>query len=922
MRRYFSIPCALVVLAVAVGCPFVLPEDTGYQFTSADLRQSNYGWWRWDEAPDAVADGEGQEGGDVSREVTEPDVFRRDANILYVLNQYRGLTLVDLDTEEVLAQLPTYGYPRDLYVRDGRAYVLVGQATNYETDGNTINYTVQGRLFIADVSAPASAKLLSSIALEGDFVDSRLVGDVLYAVCAEFDWYWDGVVAVKDQSSASWVTSVNVADADNIYQADQVSFGGTGNVIQATPTAIFVASSAQWTSEPTTITYVDISDPEGTMEVRGSVDVRGYVADRYKLDAWEGTLRVVTGAWEDQRRVFLTTINLADPDNLTVLAELELERASGESVFATRFDGPKAYIVTFLVKDPLFVVDLSDPAAPTLVGELEVPGWSTHIEPRGDRLIALGVDDTEGQRVCVSLFDVADPGGPALIDRVSFGEAWSWSSAYSDVKAFSVFDDLLIVPFSGWNDSGGYERLQFVSWSPEDLSVRGHVDLTGAAVRSFDYEGNYYGITMEQLVTIDGSNLDAPSVTNRLVLAEYVADFLEVTPEVGAEVIAHYDTGKTVVRPTELTKASGAEVEVEIGELVDTVVYGNSVVLVGASWVESPHYTVAIVDCSNPAQPLVLDTLQVPVQPLYWWYWPVYPYGPVPEVDRDASTADAIIGRPFYPSYHSDAVFLLGDRLVLRCRADSYDTVLGPDTADQGLAMVDLADRVFAGTAGLAFDNIVSLNAAGAKMYLTTCEPVEVEPVKEPDNPQCAYFVTSIDLAGTPSAGPSANVPGIFVQYEPGNGVLALSDDQWLEGGEFQSYLRTVHWDGAEEVESLDEIQLSEGTSQMLGRGSKVYLETYAEGLKLYAVSVSPDGALALGNPVLVTKDWGSLLDAWGSSAYVVLGGNAIALYDFSSGEGLLEEIVPVMSTPSKLRFGTSAAYASTGYSGVVKLPL
>ena len=61
----------------------------------------------------------------------------------------------------------------------------------------------------------------------------------------------------------------------------------------------------------------------------------------------------------------------------------------------------------------------------------------------------------------------------------------------------------------------------------------------------------------------------------------------------------------------------------------------------------------------------------------------------------------------------------------------------------------------------------------------------------------------------------------------------------------------------------------------------------------------------------------------WGAAwSGIWIGGNAIALYDFSSGEGLLEEIVPVMSTPSKLRFGTSAAYASTGYSGVVKLPL
>jgi len=72
---------------------------------------------------------------------------------------------------------------------------------------------------------------------------------------------------------------------------------------------------------------------------------------------------------------------------------------------------------------------------------------------------------------------------------------------------------------------------------------------------------------------------------------------------------------------------------------------------------------------------------------------------------------------------------------------------------------------------------------------------------------------------------------------------------------------------------------------------------------------------------VLVTKDWGSLLDARGSSAYVVLGGSAVARYDFGSGAGSLGEIVPVMGYPLRIRFGASTAYVSTGYSGVLELP-
>ena len=428
--------------------------------------------------------------------MVEPDVIRQTGNLLYVLNQYRGLTIVDLDTQTLLAQAPTYGYPRDLYVVDNLAYVLTGYATEFTANGDTVEVEVGSRIFVVDVTDPAEAEVISSFELEGDFQDSRLVGDVLYAVSATFTWEYgvleDSAVAgaaakgwSKEQTSSSWVTSVNIADPDNIAVVDTLSFAGYGDVIQATNFAIFSAGH-DWQSDETTITYVDIADPAGAIAVRGSVAVKGDVADRFKMDAYDGVLRVVSGTnWQD-RDVYVTTIDLADPDKLAVLGETMLEDAAGETLFATRFDGPRAYIVTFFVVDPLFVVDLSDAANPVVAGALEVPGWSTHIEPQGDRLVALGVDDTEGaRRVCVSLFDVADPADPGLIDRESFGEGWAWSDAYGDVDAFTVLDDMLIVPFSGWSENGGYERLQFVAYTGRYARVAGQCGRRGQRAALF-----------------------------------------------------------------------------------------------------------------------------------------------------------------------------------------------------------------------------------------------------------------------------------------------------------------------------------------------------------------------------------------------------------------------------------------------------
>src|SRR5690606_13417489 len=167
-------------------------------------------------------------GGSVNapREVVEPDVIRRQDNILYILNQHRGLTIVDLETHEVLAQLPTYGYPRDLYFHGSNAYVLVAQATEYTVESDTIAYDIGSRVYVVDVSSPAEALIQSQFPLEGELVDSRLVGDVLYAVGAEYQWFWYDDVLAKQQSDTSWVTSIDLSNSAAPAKADQIQFDG------------------------------------------------------------------------------------------------------------------------------------------------------------------------------------------------------------------------------------------------------------------------------------------------------------------------------------------------------------------------------------------------------------------------------------------------------------------------------------------------------------------------------------------------------------------------------------------------------------------------------------------------------------------------------------------------------------------------
>ncbi len=911
MRHALWISTLVVTALVLSGCPWDLGD---LDFTSADIGGYR-GIGDMAEGPGGtLEDAAEPANSQATREVVEPDVIRQDGRLLYVLNQYRGLSIVDLEDLELMAQIPTYGFPRDLYLVDDRAYVLVGNAQNYTRDGNKVSIDLGARVYVLDVGEPEEASVLAHYDLEGDLLDSRLVGDVLYAVTGEYTWYWesdDGVAVAstaKHQGSSSWVTSLNVADPQDIQLKDEVAIGGYGDIIQATSEAVFVAGY-DYESEGTLITYIDIADPAGAIDVRGHVQVPGEVADRFKLDAYQGVLRVVSSTWWPDRNVYVSTVDLADPDDLDVLGRTKVEGAAGETLFATRFDGDRGYVVTYFMIDPLFVLDLSDPTDPKVAGELEVPGWSTHIEPQGDRLIAMGVDDTKGQRVSVSIFDVADPADPQLLDRESFGSDWSWSSAYEDVKAFTVLDDVMIVPFSGWEESGGYNRLQFLSYTRDAISLRGHVDLQGNILRSFEHgDALYYGVTTEQVVEIDGANLYEPETTESLSLAEYVLDYFELDSRYTAEVVWSAEKREAVVYVTGPSGVSHSVTVRGIEQAGQTYLHDDMIVVVGTAWDDRGYYDLAFVDCARRTDPQLAERMDVDIEP-FWGGW----YGP--EYD------DMVFDKQMMPCCHWQPVdpgLMAGDYLVLRGYTANATVSLGDEDSNEVLALVNLAEQSWEATVSLGYEEVVSVAAAGDKICLATKESLSAFL----RDPECAYFVRLLDPA-TREVGDAANVPGELVQYDPETELLLLRDVQY--GGrnyELDYSLESVRWDGADSVRPLDSLTLEDFSGGALARGDWFYYEGYDDTPLLGAVTIDKDGRLEEAGTVSFGEStWPRLIDAKDEHAIVALGERLLVRYDFG-GTPSIGHITETMGAPLHIRFGTNAAYAPLGYAGVAQLPL
>lgn len=110
----------------------------------------------------------------------------------------------------------------------------------------------------------------------------------------------------------------------------------------------------------------------------------------------------------------------------------------GERIYAVRFTGAVGYVVTFRQTDPLYTLDLNNPANPRVVGELKINGYSAYLHPvDGAKLIGVGQDATAtGQRLGtqVSLFDVTNLATPTRLANytVSHGN----SEAEMDPHAF------------------------------------------------------------------------------------------------------------------------------------------------------------------------------------------------------------------------------------------------------------------------------------------------------------------------------------------------------------------------------------------------------------------------------------------------------------------------------------------------------
>ena len=300
--------------------------------------------------------------------------------------------------------------------------------------------------------------------------------------------------------------------------------------------------------DATNIHAFDISSSTTTTYM-GSGRVSGTVQDQFSMSEYNGAIRIAStsdmwGRWWMAEEVDPDTgepvftgptndVTILEFDGVDTLDEIGHIGgiAPGERIWSVRFMGERGYLVTFRNMDPLWVLDLSDPTNPTILGELEIPGVSTYIHPVNENTLltigigpgpdGLGLDWSVTQ---ISLFDVSDPANPRLADTLALtpgyadgdceevrecGWSWSWSEATYEHKAFTYWapENLLAVPLSTHRYSydqetgrGGYEyvsTLQLINVDAANLSLSMHGDVNHSAFYNDEGHSNnwWYGFS-------------------------------------------------------------------------------------------------------------------------------------------------------------------------------------------------------------------------------------------------------------------------------------------------------------------------------------------------------------------------------------------------------------------------------------------
>ncbi|RYE93877.1 MAG: hypothetical protein EOO75_03385, partial [Myxococcales bacterium] len=790
-------------------------SDGGSSFGTGGTNSGSAGSGGGSPTAPGAAGSKGDEGtDDPKKTIEEADIVQVRGSRLYALSRYSGLAIIDVadaDHLKTLGRYPLSGTPFEMYVRDNTVLAMFSDWGRYECTGSgateSCQWVTSSHIVALDAADPANLQARGTFDLPGEISDSRIVGDVLYAVTYESGYCWN----CSDKPNTT-ISSLALKDLASIKRVDKVTYenvnsdgGWWRRSISVNDKRMYVAgvewsSTGNWQDGHSTIQVIDISDPAGKLAVGATVQAHGQIESRWQMDEHEGTLRVISqpGQWSMEEAPQIQTFAVKSAFDVTPIAAKDLVLPKPERLRSVRFDGTRAFAITAEQQDPLFTFDLSDPADPKQLGELEMPGWVYHMEPRGDRMLALGFDNgNQAGSLHVSLFDIADLSKPTLMKRVNFGGDWGNFAEDQDRihKAFTILDDqdLVLVPFAGWSSAkgpngetwgcGSYESgIQLVDWKDDTLTKRGVAPQKGQARRALLKDDRLLALSDDKLSSFDISNRDAPVLRSDRGLSHKVSRTLPVGSQL-VRLSADWWTGEALLDVVPLAEAESTEsagrldlssvTGKDTGGCYGSSIYNAQILANGTTltlvWGDysygyydgyygggSPRTHVVTISIADPQAPQLVGHTELPFALGYYGYYGYgYGYG-----DGVYSVSSLSAGK---------SVVQLGSTLAIQ-RSDYTSS----DGATSFVEVVDLSDPTkptHTGTLPLAGNLYqTGLQLSGNQVITSHAEPVANQPDK------VRFYLDRLDLSdpAAPKVASQVNVPGSPLRLDASGRLVSV----------------------------------------------------------------------------------------------------------------------------------------------------
>jgi uncharacterized secreted protein with C-terminal beta-propeller domain len=417
--------------------------------------------------------------------VDEADIVKTDGTYIYVVSNQTIVILRAYPAEEaqILSRIRFQGGIRGIFINEDKLAVFedTGFYGQYRTlmEYPSSYYLERTFIKVYDIEDRSNPTLTRNMSVDGSYFSSRMIGDYAYVLINQPTITYQSNVIIPaiyypdrtEQVPPSEIFYANVTDNFNTYvNVLAVNILNDEEVPNAKSYLLGYASTMYVSQNNMYITYSTydnqiqgtkihrISIDEGNIEYEASGEVPGYILNQFSMDEYNGYFRIATTTGEvwsmgesaSRSHVYVLDMNL---DTIGALEDL----APGEKIYSARFMGNRCYLVTFKKIDPLFVIDLTIPANPQVLGQLKITGYSDYLHPYDENhIIGIGKETIEGeggnfawyQGVKISLFDVTNVSEPKEIAKYEIGDRGTDSPILTDHKAF-LFDkerNLLVIP--------------------------------------------------------------------------------------------------------------------------------------------------------------------------------------------------------------------------------------------------------------------------------------------------------------------------------------------------------------------------------------------------------------------------------------------------------------------------------------------